>query len=73
MVRCKVAISLHDISLLQLAQTKEEYESLLKLKQNNWVEVEVKKVAPTKVLKPKVVNKIANEKMAAKNMGSFSF
>ena len=54
----------------QIDQTKEAYEALIKLKQNNWVEPEPVKAAPTKVLKPKIVNKPAISKAtAAKNLG----
>ena len=48
-----------------------DYADLLKLKENNWVEVEVVKpvVVPAAVLNPKVVNKPAVQKTNPKKTG----
>lgn len=53
-----------EMVLLQLDQVDTDYADLLKLKENNWVEVEVVKpvVVPAAVLNPKVVNKPAVQK-----------
>ena len=57
--------------IFQLDQVDTDYADLLKLKENNWVEVEVVKpvAVPAAVLNPKVVNKPAVQKTNPKKTG----
>ena len=57
-------------AIFQIEQVETDHQDLLKLKENNWTEVEEVKPVPTTVLNPKVVNKPAVQKTNPKKTGT---
>ena len=66
---CLVLEVIH-CAIFQIEQVETDHQDLLKLKENNWTEVEEVKPVPTTVLNPKVVNKPAVQKTNPKKTGT---